>query len=240
MKIYIYIRYAFGVLGVLLVVFGLKVLFFSIPECGAEVMETPHTVVVGAFDIEIDAILQNIERTGECKKKGIVYYQGTANGIPLLVYESGMGLLSAEQTTNSTLSNFTVTQLVFSGIAGSVNTTLTVGSVVVAEEWVDIVNGEQFLINTSLVEKARSIELVQVVQRGASFDSFVTDAGAVPEGVHIVDMETVSIARSAEKYQVPFIAFRGISDVVGKESSDEIFHTAAQNSAEMAFVFLRK
>lgn len=230
--------YVIGGIGTLLVATSIYSVLYAVPQCGGEVLEAPYAVVVGAFDLEVDAVLQNIERTGECKNNGIVYYQASYHDIPLLVFESGMGLTLAEQTTDSTLSNFNVTQLVFSGIAGSADSTLPLGSVAVAREWLDSVNKKRFRIDASLVEKAEGIETVHVVDRGASFGAFVTDVRSIPEGVQIVDLETSGIARSAQKYQVPFIAFRGISDIVGEESSDELFQQAASNSAEAVLSFL--
>jgi adenosylhomocysteine nucleosidase len=58
-----------------------------------------------------------------------------------------------------------------------------------------------------------------------------------------LDMETAAVAVVAHEHQVPYIAFRSLSDLAGGESGDNVMRTfgrlAAANSAAVVLEFLR-
>jgi adenosylhomocysteine nucleosidase len=232
-----YVLYPVLLAGLLLSV-AVGYSMFSIPSCTNEVTQKPYVVIATAVAFESNALLERIETVGICRRDGIVYHVAEYGGKNILVYESGMGSLNAQKSTDATLSDFDVELLVFSGIAGAIDSTLPIGSVVVAEEWMDVESEERFHVDASLVEKARTLKAVRVVALGATFDEFVTTTENIPEGVRVVDMETAGIARTAEKYHVPFIAFRGISDYVGKDGMDDDFTYSASESAKVVVEFL--
>jgi adenosylhomocysteine nucleosidase len=69
-----------------------------------------------------------------------------------------------------------------------------------------------------------------------SGDSFVTDAGDLPEaGVHIVDMEAFAIAKVCREFAVPFRCFKYISDNADKNAGEH-WSTFTHVKAEALFV----
>ena len=66
---------------------------------------------------------------------GMAFLTGTVSGKPVVVFQSGIGMVNAAMTTQIALERFHVESIVFSGIGGGVNPDLSIGDVIVPQEW---------------------------------------------------------------------------------------------------------
>lgn len=96
---------------------------------------TPRTVVMTAFRPEWAALVQAVESPVEHTINGQVLMTGTIAGKPVVLMQSGVSMVNAAMNTQLVLDRFTVRRIVFSGIAGGVDPALSIGDVVVPEDW---------------------------------------------------------------------------------------------------------
>lgn len=97
--------------------------------------ETPRTVVMTAFRPEWNALAPAIKDAHEHKINGGTFLTGTLEGKPVILMQSGVSVVNAAMNTQLVLDRFTVKRIVFSGIAGGVDPKLSIGDVVVPEDW---------------------------------------------------------------------------------------------------------
>lgn len=96
---------------------------------------TPRTVVMTAFSPEWDALAPAIEKPRTYRVNGLTILAGRLEGKPVLLMQSGVSMVNAAMNTQLVLDRFRVRRIVFSGIAGGVDPALSIGDVVVAQEW---------------------------------------------------------------------------------------------------------
>lgn len=112
------------------------------PKYGPKVFdETGYTAVVVAYQPEMKALLETIEKDPDAAInesvtfKGIEYRLGTYNGKPILIFATGMSIANAAMSMQMALDYFPVDQVVYMGIAGAVNPEWQPGDVIVPERW---------------------------------------------------------------------------------------------------------
>ncbi len=273
---------------------------------------TERIAVISAFEPEWLALQEGLTDTTEHVVNGNRFILGTLEGQDVVLFLSGISMVNAAMTTQLALSNFNVSEIVFSGIAGGVDPELAVGDVVVAAQWgqyldtifaretadgfatppwmssdfpsygmiftrnVDVTSARQavpetrfwFPADAELLALARDVaEGVSLLEcntenaclsrapriivggNGVSGPSFVDNADyreyvfATFEA-RVLDMESAAVAHVAYANEVPFIAFRSLSDLAGGgEGANELptfFSLAATNSAAVVRAFLRE
>ncbi len=115
--------------------FATALLFASFPA-QAEVLDaTPRTVVMTAYQPEWDSLVISVEAPAEHKINGQTLITGTMAGKPILLMQSGVSMVNAAMNTQLVLDRFTVKRIVFSGIAGGVDPGLSIGDVIVPDQW---------------------------------------------------------------------------------------------------------
>lgn len=107
----------------------------SAPALAEELDATPRTLVMTAYYPEWNALVHAVEEPQEYQLNGGTYLTGTLEGKPVLLMQSGVSMVNAAMNTQLVLDHFTVKRIVFSGIAGGVDPGLTIGDVIVAENW---------------------------------------------------------------------------------------------------------
>lgn len=95
----------------------------------------PRTVVMTAFAPEWDALAHRVEKPRTYKVNGLTFLTGTMAGKPVLLMQSGVSMVNAAMNTQLVLDRFKVKRIVFSGIAGGVDPALSIGDVIVPEDW---------------------------------------------------------------------------------------------------------
>lgn len=97
--------------------------------------DTPRIAVMSAFEPELVALRAATTITGTRVINGRTHYIGTLAGHDVVLLLSGFSMVNAAMTTQAMLDRFSITSIVFSGIAGGVNPGLNVGDVTVPAQW---------------------------------------------------------------------------------------------------------
>ena len=96
---------------------------------------TPRIAIVSAFEPELTLLFKRMEQSRKYSVNGVEFTTGVLQGKPVVLFLSGISMVNAAMNTQLALDRFTVTHLVFSGIAGGVNPQLHIGDVTVVERW---------------------------------------------------------------------------------------------------------
>jgi len=114
---------------------------FATPAAAQKLDDTPRTVVMTAFYPEWHSLVPTIKDAKEHTINGSMFLAGTLEGKPVVLMQSGVSVVNAAMSTQLVLDRFTVKRIVFSGIAGGVDPALSIGDVVVAENWGQYLEG---------------------------------------------------------------------------------------------------
>lgn len=113
----------------------LALLALPAPAQARTIDRTPRTVVMTAFPPEWDALVHSVKKPRQYRINGLTFLTGTMEGRPVVLMQSGVSMVNAAMNTQLVLDRFTVSRIVFSGIAGGVDPDLTIGDVVVPADW---------------------------------------------------------------------------------------------------------
>ncbi|MFC3441841.1 5'-methylthioadenosine/S-adenosylhomocysteine nucleosidase [Sphingobium rhizovicinum] len=105
------------------------------PALARKLDSTPRTVVMTAFPPEWDALVKSVDKPKSYKINGLTFLTGKMAGKPVLLMQSGVSMVNAAMNTQLVLDRFTVRRIVFSGIAGGVDPGLSIGDVIVPQDW---------------------------------------------------------------------------------------------------------
>ncbi|MBO9669804.1 MAG: 5'-methylthioadenosine/S-adenosylhomocysteine nucleosidase [Sphingobium sp.] len=105
------------------------------PAAAQKLDATPRTVVMTAFAPEYEALVHALEKPKDYKINGLVFTAGRMAGKPVLLMQSGVSMVNAAMNTQLVLDRFKVKRIVFSGIAGGVDPSLSIGDVIVPANW---------------------------------------------------------------------------------------------------------
>lgn len=105
------------------------------PAAAQRLDDTPRTVVMTAFPPEWDALVGSVEQPREYRVNGLTFMTGTMAGKPVVLMQSAVSMVNAAMNTQLVLDRFRVKRIVFSGIAGGVDPQLSIGDVIVPENW---------------------------------------------------------------------------------------------------------
>ncbi|MGF1484770.1 MAG: purine phosphorylase [Opitutales bacterium] len=103
--------------------------------------DTAYTAIVMAYEPEVRAVLEAIDKHSEAAidktltYRGVKYRLGTYRGEPIVLFATGISIANAAMTTQMALDYFPVERLVFMGIAGGINPQWQPGDVIVPERW---------------------------------------------------------------------------------------------------------
>jgi len=103
--------------------------------------DTPRTVVMTAFYPEWHSLVPMIKDARAHTINGSTFLTGTLEGKPVVLMHSGVSVVNAAMNTQLVLDRFTVKRIVFSGIAGGVDPALSIGDVVVPDNWGQYLEG---------------------------------------------------------------------------------------------------
>jgi len=98
---------------------------------------TPRTVVMSAFAPEWQTLLKATGGQTEYTINGKSFVTGQLAGKDVLLVLSGVSMVNAAMTAQQAIDRFNVSAIVFSGIAGGVDSSLEIGDVVVAGQWAE-------------------------------------------------------------------------------------------------------
>ena len=90
--------------------------------------------IIGAMAIEVNTLKDEMSELKITPMAGMMFYEGKLEGLPVVVVECGIGKVNSALCAQVLCSNFAVTHIVNTGIAGSLNAELDIGDLVVSED----------------------------------------------------------------------------------------------------------
>jgi len=194
--------------------------------------------IIGAMDVEVASLKEKMGNPSVVVKAGMEFCEGVLEGLPAVVVQCGIGKVNAAMCAQILCSNFEVTHLVNTGIAGSLLAALDIGDLVISKDaihhdfdlrfWgrpigqVPGVDVTAFPADEAMIQLAfAAAEEVNPghtkIGRVASGDQFICSKEqkekiiADTQGV-CAEMEGASIAHTAYRNGIPFVIIRAISD----------------------------
>ena len=226
--------------------------------------------IIGAMELEVDTLKEKMEQTEIIKKANMEFHRGTLNGVPVVVVRSGVGKVNAAMCTQILADRFGVTNIINTGVAGSLNADLDIGDILVS---VDAIHhdvdatvfgykpGEvpqlgmrEFVADERMADLAvASCERVNPdiqVRKGrvVSGDQFIS-SNEVKERLiaefrgDCTEMEGAAIAHAATLNNIPFVIIRAISDKADNSAQmdyPEFERAAAIHSANLVLDYVTR
>ncbi len=219
--------------------------------------------IIGAMTIEVETLKEEMEGFTVSSRSGMEFYEGTLEGLPVVVVQCGVGKVNAAMCAQTLCACFGVTHLVNTGIAGSLCAGLDIGDLLVSEDamyhdfdcnkfgypmgkvpGMDVI---AFPADRDMMERAfAAAEAVNPghtkIGRVASGDQFVAEKALKARIIErtqglCTEMEGAAIAQTAYRNNVPFVILRAISDKAD-DSAEMDYPTferiAAHRCAEVA------
>ena len=87
--------------------------------------------ILGAFPEEIKLLLSNVEKKTEFAIQRITFTEGILKGQHVVIAHTGIGKVNASLTTILMIEHFHPREIIFTGIAGAINPTLSPGDLVI-------------------------------------------------------------------------------------------------------------
>ncbi len=217
--------------------------------------------IIGAMEQEVTLLRDKIEGLKTLSIAGCEIYTGTLNGTDVALLKSGIGKTSAALGTTLLLHICQPDIVINTGSAGGLASSLKVGDIVISEEVryhdADVTAfgyapgqmagcPESFVSDEKLITAAeQSIQALNLhAVRGliVSGDAFINGAAPLahiretfPAAV-AVEMEATAIGHVCQRFDVPFVVVRAISDVADQQSHlsfEEFLDVAAKQSSLM-------
>ena len=195
--------------------------------------------IIGAMDMEVEALRSHIVRGSVVQRCGMEFVHGTLGRSEVVVVMSGEGKVNAALCAQVLIDQFGVGAVINTGVAGALDAGLSVGDIVVATDCVEhdmdcttlgyapgqVPNMDVLVfpvderLAMSAVRAAEEEGLAAKLHRGrvATGDVFVASAerkGAIVDafGAMCVEMEGAAIAHACYLNHIPCLVIRVISD----------------------------
>ena len=202
--------------------------------------------IIVAQDEEREEILDIMKDTEVKQISNLRFIQGNIEGKRCVLIKSGIGKVNAARTAQALIDNFKVDYIINIGIAGSLNSLLDIGDVVIAKKVIqhdfDITAfghskgyitgvGDFLQSNRDLVEEfTNSLEStpeknykikVGIIATGDIFctESWMKDKIRAKFNADVEDMESAAIAQVCYLSETPFIAVKSISNTPKGENA---------------------
>ena len=225
--------------------------------------------IIGAMAIEVETLKESMENLTVSTRTGMEFYEGTLEGIPVVVVQCGVGKVNAAMCAQTLCACFGVTHLVNTGIAGSLNAELDIGDLVVSRDamyhdfdcfhfgypmgkvpGMDVIAfpADETLMGYACAA-AEAVNPGHVkIGRVASGDQFVAEKALKNRIIErtqglCTEMEGAAIAQTAYRNGVPFVILRAISDKAD-DSAEMDYPTferiAAHRCAQVARILAKR
>jgi len=212
--------------------------------------------IIGAMELEVEALKAEMTVSKITKRAEMEFYEGTLNGVQVVIVRSGVGKVNAALCTQILADLFQVTHIINTGVAGSLNPKLDIGDILVSTDAlhhdVDATifgyrpgevpqmglrefPADQRLV-TLAIEACEKVnpDIKAVPGRVVSGDQFISDKKVKERLIneyhgYCAEMEGAAIAHSAYLNHIPFVIIRAISDKADDSAEMEypVFEAAA-------------
>jgi adenosylhomocysteine/aminodeoxyfutalosine nucleosidase len=223
--------------------------------------------IMGAMEEEIEPLLAHFKNVNIVEFANNKYYEVNHNGLDIVIAYSKIGKVFASLTATTMIEKFGCDTLLFSGVAGAINSDLKIGDLIIADKLcqhdLDItafghpngfVPGGSVFVETSkelreiAITVANENDLKVIEGTIATGDQFVhsTERKDFIESTFKADaleMEGASVAVICDALDVPFFILRAISDSADGGADidfDEFLKSSAINSANYLIKIVEK
>ena len=223
--------------------------------------------ILGAMREEIEPILAKVENCKKIRYANNDFYTATYNGLELVIAYSKIGKVFATLTATIMIEKFGAEKLLFSGVAGAINSDLKIGDLVIAtalcQHDLDItafghpfgfvpegdvcINSDKKLLDIARdVAKQKNIELKEgIIATGDQFIADVKRKFWIKDEFKAValEMEGGSVAVVSNALNIPFFILRAISDSADDGAGvdfDEFLEKSSKVSADFLISMLDK
>jgi len=214
--------------------------------------------IMGAMEEEIEPLLSYFDNVNTIEYANNKYYEVNYKGLDIVIAYSKIGKVFASLTASTMILKFSCDTLLFSGVAGAINSDLKIGDLIIAKKLcqhdLDItafghpngyVPGGKVFTKTSKdlreiakkVAKQNSLEVVEgTIATGDLFvhSNDVKDFIKSTFNADALEMEGASVAVVCDALNIPFFILRAISDSANMDAGfdfDEFLKLSAKNSA---------
>ena len=226
--------------------------------------------IIGAMDLEVDALKAQLETKKELTKAGMTFLEGTLNGANVVIVKCGIGKVNAGMCVQILADLFDVTHVINTGVAGSLNADLDIGDILVSTDAIyhdmDVTifgyakgqvpgtTSPSFKADEKMVAlamescKAVNPDITCRSGRVVSGDQFISSKEVKNRliedfGGFCAEMEGAAIAHAATLNNLPFVVIRAISDKADDSAEMDypsFERAAAKHSAALVFDLVRK
>jgi len=224
--------------------------------------------IIGAMEVELEELKKNVQNLTKETKSIRTFYIGTIHNQDVVIVQAGIGKVNAAVTTTLLLEHYDVDAVINIGVAGGQHD-ISHKDVVISKEvlYHDVnvtnfgsyVHGQMpghesmFLADIELLSKTAGIldelHISYKIGKIASGDQFVTsqemitDINELYSDIYAIEMEAAAIAHTCTLFNIPFVIYRSISDVLGDENQandfDSFLHEASTNAAKVLLKLLQ-
>lgn len=219
--------------------------------------------IIFAMEEELNAFIKNINIEKEYDIFDLHFFHGKIRDTECILVISGVGKVNAARTSQILIDNYGVDAIINIGVAGGVNTSLSVGDIIVGEKLVQhdfditafdhekgyipnvgvFINSDEYLVNlcSNILDKEKIKYHKGII---ASGDIFCTEEAMSMKIAHkfnalCVEMEGASIAQVCYLSHIPFIVIRSISDVPGNNNVITYEEFLENSSKKVADVLIK-
>lgn len=195
--------------------------------------------IIGAMDIEVDKIKEQLEDVRIEQKAGMKFFSGKWHGKEAVVVRSGIGKVNAGICAQILADTYQTDYILNTGIAGSLKNEINIGDVVLSTDAlqhdmdatgfgyplgvIPQMDNSDFIADEKLRKLAEECcrevcpDIHTFAGRVVSGDQFVSDKEKkkwLTENfqAYCTEMEGAAIAQAAYLNQIPFLIIRAISD----------------------------
>ncbi|MBN2963680.1 5'-methylthioadenosine/adenosylhomocysteine nucleosidase [Sulfurospirillum sp. T05] len=208
-----------------------------------------------------EPLLANFRKTSKLRYGGNTYHEGKYKDLDIVLAYSKIGKVNATLTAATLLEKFGADMLLFTGVAGAVNSALSIGDLVAAtalcqhdldisifghphgfvpEGAVYVKPATQLLALADRVAKAKGVALRHGII--ATGDQFIASSErkawvAQTFQADAIEMEGAAVAVVCDALEVPFFILRAISDAADMEAQFD-FDAFLKESAKISSSFV--
>lgn len=215
--------------------------------------------IIGAMPEEIEPLLERFELLKEERFASNKYYICDYKGVDIVLAYSKIGKVFSTITATTMILKYGCEKILFSGVAGSLNSDIKIGDLMYAKELCQhdldisafghpygyVPEGKRFVasseeLNKIAEEVAKSLGEKLHAGRIATGDQFVADIDRkswikAEFGADAVEMEGGAVAMTCEVFNIPFFILRAISDSADEDAGinfDEFLKSSSKRSAD--------
>ncbi|MGL5796989.1 MAG: 5'-methylthioadenosine/adenosylhomocysteine nucleosidase [Cetobacterium sp.] len=226
--------------------------------------------IIGAMDSEIKILLSVMKDVKKEEKASVIFYEGKLENKDVVVFKSGIGKVNAAMSTTIAMEEFDVNKIIFTGVAGAINSNLNITDVVISDYLVQhdydttVFGSKKGAVPGSVDSKfSADKELIKIAKTSAekvlgkkkvhvgtiaTGDQFIADKKTVQAleadfGAMAVEMEGAAVAHVANLYKAPVVVIRSMSDKADGSAHmnyNDFVNIAADNSAKIVIDMLKQ